>query len=456
MDYDDNNSINNKRKSESWNHPDNSSPKRKKITLTNVDQYYYENGFQKYVLLNYDELYYPFSPDISLAMNPNITFKFVKQNIKTIGYIWDWFRLSAHENFTFEQIMSTIRSIDSKGKCEWDEYYRWDWWGISRNRNVTFQFILQHPEFPWEWSNGVSFNPNVTLQDVINHPDKPWNFEGISRNKSITFQDYLTTHDQFKWNVNCVLRCPKIQFHHIVYLLNNKDKYKVNCSYIWYYVNENPNIKFLNIARYFIDNNDVKYRDIFSTTLASTLAVTNAKIDTIKIGNNESISIPFNIELIDRSHAEKFNSYQLQNKMTWSELLTIIDNPKFELSWHAISSNPNIELQQILSTLQDPRFKWNPVGISNNPGFTPSLLLSVKDQLKKIGWISPNFSDNPNLTDEFIDKYSNKLTSRITRNWLEYDLKRQAKIKQFLQPFISSGDVQQLIIDYYIKRFVGL
>ena len=63
----------------------------------------------------------------------------------------------------------------------------WQWNGVSRNPSVTMKDIKENPDKPWDWS--ISSNPNITMKDILENQDKAWNWYWISGNPNITMQD---------------------------------------------------------------------------------------------------------------------------------------------------------------------------------------------------------------------------------------------------------------------------
>ena len=69
----------------------------------------------------------------------------------------------------------------------------WNWNNLSRNKSITFQDVLEHPEKPWDWST-LCGNKSIDFQDVLKHLDKPWNWDLLGNTifKVTTFDpDYI-------------------------------------------------------------------------------------------------------------------------------------------------------------------------------------------------------------------------------------------------------------------------
>ena len=54
------------------------------------------------------------------------------------------------------------------------------------NSNITLEFILNNPDFNWEWSF-ISFNPNLNWNYVVNNPKLDWSYPNLSKHPNITF-----------------------------------------------------------------------------------------------------------------------------------------------------------------------------------------------------------------------------------------------------------------------------
>jgi hypothetical protein len=63
--------------------------------------------------------------------------------------------------------------------------WKWNWDYLSKNPSITFQNVLDNPDKPWDWRE-LSRNKSITFQNVIDNPDKKWNWGGLSLNTSIT------------------------------------------------------------------------------------------------------------------------------------------------------------------------------------------------------------------------------------------------------------------------------
>jgi hypothetical protein len=48
----------------------------------------------------------------------------------------------------------------------------WNWDALSSNPNITFDNVLAYPDKPWNW-DALSSNPNITFDNVLAYPDKP-------------------------------------------------------------------------------------------------------------------------------------------------------------------------------------------------------------------------------------------------------------------------------------------
>ena len=89
--------------------------------------------------------------------------------------------------------------------------WNWDW--LSKNPNITFEDIKTSPDSPWNW-NCLSSNPDITFEDVKANSDKPWDWEYLSRNPSITFEDIKANPDR-PWDWDYLSQNPSITFEDV-------------------------------------------------------------------------------------------------------------------------------------------------------------------------------------------------------------------------------------------------
>ena len=69
-----------------------------------------------------------------------------------------------------------MRLIDIVNKFP-DKY--WNWNNLSCNSSITFDDVLSNPDKPWNWYF-LSSNSNITFDHVLECPHQPWNWEVFS------------------------------------------------------------------------------------------------------------------------------------------------------------------------------------------------------------------------------------------------------------------------------------
>jgi len=110
----------------------------------------------------------------SVGMNPNITEKIVNDHP---DYPWDNYGLSSNHNISPQFMLERTRVN-----------INWTW--FSYNKMITIDIIKSNLDLPWDW-NGLS--KVIPIQDIINNLHFPWTKEGVSFNKSLTY-DIIYSH----------------------------------------------------------------------------------------------------------------------------------------------------------------------------------------------------------------------------------------------------------------------
>ena len=71
------------------------------------------------------------------------------------------------------------------------------------------ELILRLDWKPWDWE-GISRNPSITMEDAKNNPDKPWSFLGLSCNTNLTSDMFFKHFPRRDWDYNFVSQNPMI------------------------------------------------------------------------------------------------------------------------------------------------------------------------------------------------------------------------------------------------------
>lgn len=58
------------------------------------------------------------------------------------------------------------------------------WNSPSRHPNITMMNILAHPKLPWD-VDGIACNPKCMLEFVLQHPEWKWNWNLLLQNSNI-------------------------------------------------------------------------------------------------------------------------------------------------------------------------------------------------------------------------------------------------------------------------------
>ena len=73
---------------------------------------------------------------------------------------------------------------------------------ISRNPNPNFQDLYELFGTDPDFFQYASLNPNITLQDFLNYPNEKWDFTSLSRVLPI---EYMIQHPEYEWDWSIVM-----------------------------------------------------------------------------------------------------------------------------------------------------------------------------------------------------------------------------------------------------------
>ena len=135
---------------------------------------YFESEWQEKVFMPFSRRYQGFIADYDAAcINPHLlTYLLGNVDLKL-----NWSCLSRNTGLTIDIINNP------------ENEYRWVWRFVSANPGITMQDIINHPEYPWVWSNGVSDNPNLTIKMINQYPDRDWSWCLVCFCSRIALQD---------------------------------------------------------------------------------------------------------------------------------------------------------------------------------------------------------------------------------------------------------------------------
>lgn len=99
------------------------------------------------------------------------------------------------------------------------------------------EYIIEHIDASWNWES-ISANPNIKWEDINRYSELPWDFKGVSRNPNITL-DMVYTIPTAKWSFGNLAKNPNIIG---IYTVDRRylNLIKPHLSLINKYFSENP------------------------------------------------------------------------------------------------------------------------------------------------------------------------------------------------------------------------
>lgn len=291
--------------------------------------------------------------------NPNTTMKHIEKALQN-GKMNSWDKVVMNPNVTLEFVEKNIPE---------DQKYRI--WG--RDSRLLFEYVDKYG-IP-EDQNGYSrigkltmvSNPYLTIDFVKKHSKINWGTESyvLSQNKGITMKD-IEDNPKIQWNYDAIYLNPNLTvdfLKRILYLYEGGRIYLG--THAWVAISKNANITM----------KDIEY----------TLHDERYKWQWKGISKNPNLTIEF------------IKKYMNSDG-------TVL-GPQGEPSWHDITQNPGISMDDIVSHPELPWRKWDI--IVQNPNYTVEY---AEKYIELNGGNPPRdffyyFSGNPNLTPEFVDKY---------------------------------------------------
>ena len=428
----------------------------------------------KYIPFNIIEKYkYKWKYDC-LCFNPNLTEEFILKhpnkpwNIKYLiknNKITDFKALTKFKNITQDiinqysnkpwnwgwLIENTQIIIEKYIPLNLIEKYNYKlcYWNLSKNPNITEEFILKYLYQNWDIDYLIENNKITDFKAlskfkyidkniINNYPGKPWDWEWLIENTDINVKRYIPFNliEKYKnkrgyWNLSknlnlteeFILKYP-YQNWDIIYLIEyNKIidfKSLSKFKYIKYVIDEYPNKPWnwewlientgINVKRYIPFNLIEKYKNKWGYwELSKNLNLTEEFI--LKYPNKpwDIIYLIENNKIIDFNALSKFK-YINQN------FIDEYPNKPWDWKWLIENTSINIEKYISLELIKKYPYKWD----------------------------YQILSKNPNLTEDFILKYSYK-------NWnIEYLIDNN-KITDF-NKLSKFKNINRCIINYYLDK----
>lgn len=114
-----------------------------------------------------------------LSKNPNMTWDFLKEMMKTIGVdIWNWHALSVNPSVATWEI---VRDNPEVTYPDGDSLVLdWNPTGLSANPNITPNIVEANPEYAWDWRE-FCHNPSLCVPEfVFAHSQEDWDWTELS------------------------------------------------------------------------------------------------------------------------------------------------------------------------------------------------------------------------------------------------------------------------------------
>jgi len=338
------------------------------------------------------------------------------------------------------------------------KYYYWDFDALSTNQNLTFQDVLDNLNQDWNWFS-LSLKLNLTIKDILKYPNLPWDFPLLSANKNITLNDILN-NPQIPWDWIGISYNPNIRARDII---NHPDK-----KWSAYLLSANKNIDFINIPSSFeLDWSLISLNE--TLTMSDILNNLDKQWNWYYLSGNKNLTITdiYNYRYLP------WNWDTLSQYLKCS-LREFYDNRDLPWNWSNISINKNITPREILGKLSnDPNKNFakdyisiNYTFLSSHPKLTiqdigcyPSFhwkwpLISAILPTKYIfnnrlyPWPFEDVATNPNITIKFIRKNIDTINFyKLSSNDFNYSKKKTIKYIKILD-MILPHDLSLIITNF--------
>lgn len=312
--------------------------------------------------------------------------------------------------------------------------------------NAPLKYILENPDFKWDWNIISYMNKKITEDDILGHLDLPWDWQIMSENRYITFKLIEKTKDKpWDWDwlsiSNDVIPDRNIPW---AFILDNLD-----LDWNWCHLTTRPDITW----EYMQDNKHLPW-DCLNK-------MRNPNMPLEYILKNY---IPYTI-LNDTKHineiieADKYDTYYSGNSlahmnaymfMTWNKHVTLENLEKiyakykvlfqdpghFALFMRGLTTNPRITLDYVLN---HPEMEWNWELLCNNINIT----LADVIQHPEIPWSYSLLSEKEYLTIEFIESNLDKPWDWETLSSHDFNISKQTFYLAEYRRHLAAYRIQQ-------------
>lgn len=288
-----------------------------------------------------------------------------------------------NKNFTGWLALSMNPNIDIKF-VEENMDLPWNWEGLSANRNVTFEDIKRHID---DFEPDVFGIAKITIDDVKNNPTIPWN-EYLSKNSNISIADIEANIDLVDWNW---WEMSSNQTVTLAFVLSHDPD-----AWNWAELSRNKGIKIEDIeANMDLDWEFDMVSDNPNLTLEFVSLYEDLDWDWAAICEHKDITIDFVLDNLDKDL-----EWMALSSHSGITLGDILDNrgPGMLWQWNGVSSNPNVCFSDMLN---NPNLPWDWLNLSQNPNITMDIILKHPNH----PWNLSGIALNPNLTIEVFDYY---------------------------------------------------
>jgi hypothetical protein len=273
----------------------------------------------------------------------------------------------------------------------------WDWDLISKNSNITMDMIVSNMDKPWVWES-VSDNPNITIEFILSHMDKKLCWSSISYNSNITPND-VQNYPRLPWDWYWLSKNPNITLNFIEFYIDK--------PWDWSYLSSNSIITMEFVEKYIDKPWDLSLL-CQNENLNIKMIKKNSHINKIwewilrndNISRNVIIYLMNNINKLNESEKMKLFMNKYVPIQFIDEYLSKNRYDRIYNYFKYISKNPNITMEFI--DKYSEYIEWDLV--SQNPNININIIESNIDRQ----WEWDFISRNPNITIDFIKKYPNK------------------------------------------------
>ena len=395
--------------------------------------------------------------------------------IEKYSYKWNYNLLSINSNLTIEFILKypyknwSIRCLIKNNKIT-------DFKALSKFKYINYYIIDDYPNKPWDWvwlieNTDIYVEKYISLNLIEKYPYK-WNYWDLSYNPNLT-EKFILKYPYKNWNIEYLIDNNKITDFKVLSKFKYINQYIINKypNKLWdqKWINENFNYTYtLNLTEEFIlkhpnKNWNIKY--LIKNKITDFKSLSKFK----NINNN----------IINKYPNKPWDwDWLIQNTNISVEKyipLDLIEKYPYKWNYHILSENPNITKEFILKYLNKC---WDISMLIKNNKINDFKILCKFNNLSKYNikkypdkpwdweWMILNtdiyiekyiplelikkyphrlcywyLSKNPNLTKEFIMKYSFK-------NWNIIELIKNNKITDF-NALTKFKNINQYIIDKY-------